>query len=182
MSGGGGKGGSQSSKMELPAWLETPMKANIARAEDIAKIGYTPYYGPDVAAFTQPQMQAMQGYGNAAAAFGMAPEGYNATEAIDGMTARNYHGGTRGYSSQGLYDQILAEMALRQPDQVNSIQKYTRGELPTERIQSMADARGVENPFAGQSAGSEGAPGFYLDPNTGQFYYNGQPISGGGLI
>ena len=65
---GGGKGGKQSSSVEIPQWIQQPSIRNMQRAEDLQKVGYMPYMGPDVAAFTQPQQQAMQSNIDAAAA------------------------------------------------------------------------------------------------------------------
>ena len=57
---GGGKGGKQTTEVKIPEWLEGAARTNMARADEIAKIGYTPYYGPDVAAFTPMQQAAFQ--------------------------------------------------------------------------------------------------------------------------
>jgi len=38
----GGKGGGQSTKTEIPAWAEAATKRNLARAEEVQKIGYMP--------------------------------------------------------------------------------------------------------------------------------------------
>ena len=69
----GGKGGGQSTKTEIPVWAEEATKRNLARAEDVQRIGYMPYYGPDVAAFNPTQQLAMQNNMDAAAAFGSSP-------------------------------------------------------------------------------------------------------------
>ncbi len=64
----GGKGGSQTTQVEIPSWIQQPSIRNMARAEALQKVGYQPYMGRDVAGFTQPQQQAMQSNLNAAAA------------------------------------------------------------------------------------------------------------------
>ena len=58
MGGGGGKGGSQTQQVEIPKWIEDPATRNLARAEEAQKIPYMPFYGADVAAFTQRQCRA----------------------------------------------------------------------------------------------------------------------------
>ena len=65
MSGGGGKGGSATSEVKIPQWLEDAARENLAKAGDISQIGYVPYYGPDVAAMTPMQEAAMQKIGRA---------------------------------------------------------------------------------------------------------------------
>lgn len=71
----GGKGGSQTSSVEIPAWAQTAMQENLQRAKQAAQIGYQPYYGPDVAAFTPMQEAGMQSSYDAAAAYGLVPQG-----------------------------------------------------------------------------------------------------------
>jgi hypothetical protein len=115
MSGGGGKGGSNTAQTQIPDWLKQPAVRNIGRAEDLARVGYTPYYGPDVAAFSPGQKQAMQGNMDMAAAFGLAPQGADAMAGVPGAT--DYGGGIWGYSSGNLFDQAVAELAARRPNQ-----------------------------------------------------------------
>lgn len=110
----GGKGGSTSQRVTIPDWLQGPAQRNLARAEEAAKVGYMPYYGPDVAAFTPMQQQAMQATTNAAAAFGLVPQG---TQAMAGMPQAQDFGGVQGYSSGSMFDQALAELASRRPGQ-----------------------------------------------------------------
>jgi len=117
MSGGGGKGGSTTSTVKIPAWLEQAAQANIRRAEDVAAIGNVPYYGPDVAAMTPMQMSAGQGINTAAGAFGL-----GTNDLSMGMPApQTFAGGVQGYSSGGLYDQALRELQMRAPGQYDAI-------------------------------------------------------------
>lgn len=115
----GGKGGSQTSSVQIPAYIEDAAKANLARADEISKIGYTPYYGPDVAALTPMQKAAMQNTAGAASAFGLAaPTG----QGVTGMpAATEYAGGVRGYSSAPMYEQSLAELQARRPAQYDAL-------------------------------------------------------------
>jgi hypothetical protein len=115
MSGGGGKGGSQTQKVEIPKWLEEPSIRNIGRAEDIQKIGYQPYYGPDIAAFNPTQIAGQQATYDAAAAFGLVPQGGNVAQGMPQATT--YAGGMQGYSSSPLYEQALAEYQAKNPEQ-----------------------------------------------------------------
>ena len=108
----GGKGGGQSTKTEIPEWAESATKRNLARAEEVQKIGYMPYYGPDVAGFTPTQQAAMQNNLAAASAFGMAAP----ADAMAGMPqAQDFGGGISGYSSGNLFDQAVAEFEAREP-------------------------------------------------------------------
>lgn len=119
MSGGGGKGGSQTSKTEIPQWVEDASRANLARADEIAQIGYTPYYGPDVAAFSPMQQAAFQNTGQAASAFGMAGGGMTGMEGMP--QAQDFGGGLLGYSSQPIYQNSLDTFAQQRPDQYQAM-------------------------------------------------------------
>jgi hypothetical protein len=115
----GGKGGTQTSEVKIPEWLEAAAKENLARGQAVANIGYTPYYGPDVAAMTPMQMASMQGISSAAGAFGLPGGGMTGMEGMP--TPQTFAGGVQGYSSGGLYDQALAELEARRPGQYNAI-------------------------------------------------------------
>jgi hypothetical protein len=116
---GGGKGGSQSTSVEIPAWLQGAAQANLAKAGEISKIGYTPYYGPDVAAMTPLQQASISNTNLGASAFGLG----GTPSPMAGMpTAQTFANGMQGYSSGGLYDQALAQLAARNPGQFAAIQ------------------------------------------------------------
>jgi hypothetical protein len=113
------KGGTTSGSTEIPAWLESAAIENINKARDVSQIGYVPYYGPDVAAFSPMQQQSMQSTGNAASAFGLAPQGFNA---MAGMPqAQTFAGGLQGYSSAPLYEQSLDNLFANAPAQYRAM-------------------------------------------------------------
>ena len=113
------KGGTTSGSTEIPAWLENAAIENINKARDVSQIGYVPYYGPDVAAFSPMQQQSMQSTGNAASAFGLAPQGFNA---MAGMPqAETFAGGLQGYSSAPLYEQSLDKLFANAPGQYRAL-------------------------------------------------------------
>ena len=113
------KGGSTTSSAEIPEWLENAGIQNINRANAVSQIGYTPYYGPEVAAFNPMQLQSMKTTGDAASAFGLAPQGFDATAGIP--TPTNYAGGIQGYSSMPLYNESMAAFTAARPAQANAI-------------------------------------------------------------
>jgi len=113
------KGGSTTSKTEIPAWLEGAAIENINKARGVSELGYVPYYGPDVAAFSPMQQQSMQSTGNAASAFGLAPQGF---DAMAGMPqAQSFAGGIQGYSSAPLYEESLAQLQQKRPAQYKAM-------------------------------------------------------------
>jgi len=151
---GGGKGGKQSTKVEIPAWAEQAMQENLNRAKDMAQIGYMPYYGPDVAAFTPMQEMGMQSSMDAAAAFGLAPQGM---DAMAGMPqAQEFAGGVRGYSSGDLFEQARREFEMRNPQQAA---QYDQLFVPY----------GTEETNPNMQPQQNGIP--YTDPQTGETRY-----------
>jgi hypothetical protein len=116
---GGGKGGKQTTEVKIPAWLQQAAQRNLARADEIAQIGYVPYFGPDVAAFTPMQQAAFQNTGQAAQAFGMAAP----SDPMAGMPApQTFAGGVQGYSSAPMFQQSLDALAAARPGQFAALQ------------------------------------------------------------
>lgn len=117
----GGKGGSSTTEVKVPEYIETAAKQNLARADEIAQIGYTPYYGPDVAAFTPMQQASFYNTADAANAFGMgAPASQQ--DIYGGMGApTQYAGGISGYSSAPMYEQSLAQLQEQRPGQYDAL-------------------------------------------------------------
>jgi len=114
---GGGKGGSQTAVTEIPDWIEQPSRRNIARAERAQQIGYTPYYGLDVAAPNQAQRAAAQMNIGTAQAFGMTPPGYENMTAFSGLPETQTIGGVTGYSSSPQYEAAVAAAQAANPQQ-----------------------------------------------------------------
>jgi hypothetical protein len=120
----GGKGGSTSSSITIPDYIEEAARRNLAKAEDISRIGYVPYYGPDVAAFTPMQESAFQQTSDVASAFGVGPQ-MSRQDIMGGMAApTEYAGGVRGYSSAPMYEQAVSELAARRPAQAEYLQSF----------------------------------------------------------
>jgi len=109
---GGGKGGGQTTTAEIPEWAKEPTIRNLQRAEDVQQIGYQPYMGPDLAAFNQTQMGAMQNQLDAASAFGMSAP----STPMQGMPqAQDFGGGMMGYSAYPIFEQAQRELAAKNP-------------------------------------------------------------------
>jgi len=118
MSGGGGKGGSTTSEVQIPQWVQDASKANLARAEEISQIGYTPFFGADVAAFNPMQQASFANTGQAANAFGMAGGGLTGME---GMPQAQDFNGVMGYSSAPLYQGAVDQLQAQRPGQFDAI-------------------------------------------------------------
>jgi len=120
----GGKGGSTTSSVTIPEYIEEAARRNLAKAEGISQIGYVPYFGPDVAAFTPFQQAGFQQTADVASAFGL---GTPTTQAdiMGGMPEpTQFAGGVRGYSAAPLYQQAVDELAAQRPAQAQYIESF----------------------------------------------------------
>lgn len=109
-------GGKQTSETKIPEWLSGAAQQALARANSVAAIPYTPYFGPDVAAMTPMQEAAASNINAGASAFGMAaPTGTGMPE------AQTFAGGVRGYSSAPMYEAAVNELKTRYPGAYNAI-------------------------------------------------------------
>jgi hypothetical protein len=187
----GGKGGSTSSSVQVPQWLEDASKQNLSRADQIAQIGYTPYFGADVAALTAPQNAAMGNTNSAAQAFGL-------QGASGGMPApQTFAGGVQGYSSAPMYQEAMAALQANNPGQYDAIAAMflnpQTGAAPTNPFKVMAPPPammgGLLSP-GGLSSGGEpdGGPNNGYGPSQDNYggdagfggnSYGGDPFGGG---
>jgi hypothetical protein len=120
----GGKGGSTTSSVEIPEYIEKAAQRNLNKAERISQLGYVPYYGPDVAAFTPMQQAAFQNTADVAGAFGMGAP-MSQQDIMGGMGApTQYAGGVSGYSSAPIYQQSLDELARQRPAQKSYMDSF----------------------------------------------------------
>jgi hypothetical protein len=113
MSGGGGKGGSNTSAQSIPDWVQGPAQDNLAKAKLAGEIGYMPYYGPEVAGLSPMQTQGMQRTQDALSAYGMAPQGSQYQSSLPEQTSM---GGVSGYGSGNLFEAAVAELGRRNPE------------------------------------------------------------------
>ena len=153
------KGGSTTQSTDIPAWLEDAAKENINKGRDVASIGYTPYYGPEVAAFNPMQQQSMQSTGSAASAFGLAPQGFDATAGIP--QAQTFAGGVQGYSSAPMFEQALSSLQQNRPGQFDAISNM------------------FIDPFTGSAAsnGSSASPGYANSPEQMSQMFSNSPTN-----
>ena len=118
----GGKGGTQTQSQSIPKHVEDAAKYNIELAKDASKIGYMPYYGPDVAALSPQQVQSMRNTFDAQQSYGMVDP--NAQFNTGMPEPQQFAGGVSGYSSGSLFDQAVKELAARDPEQAAQYGKF----------------------------------------------------------
>ena len=114
-------GGTNQKNITLPRFYETALQQQVGQARDTAQIGYTPYYGPDVAAFSPMQDAAIQNTNDAAAAFGMA----SANPTASYMPETTTMGGVTGYASQPLMEASMDAFSADRPGQASFIESMT---------------------------------------------------------
>ena len=113
----GGKGGQTTSQVTVPAYIENAAKANLAKADAISQVGYTPYYGADVAAFNPMQQASFQNTADSANAFGMATP-TSPTDIMGNMGApQTYANGVTGYSSAPMFQDAVDTLGYFRPNQ-----------------------------------------------------------------
>lgn len=178
----GGKGGSQSSSVEVPKYIEDAARRNLARAEQIGQTGHVQYRGPDVAAFTPMQQAAFQNTNNAAGAFGMQQAAGDVTGSLGAPT--DFGGGVMGYSSAPIYDQAMQEFEANSPGQKAYIDSFFIDPV-TGRPGSNVNSGQSVTPMANQGAFIGGHAGDNDRENpgvSGSSGYNGfnDMIDGGG--
>ena len=114
-------GGGSESSVEIPEWLEDQAKQNLQRAQGVASIGYTPYYGAEVAAFNPMQQAGFQNTADASSAFGLSAP----SNAMAGMPeAQDFGGGVMGYSSAPLFEDAMSRFRDARPAQANLIDSF----------------------------------------------------------
>ena len=161
------KGGTTSGSTQIPAWLENAAIENINKARDVSQIGYVPYYGPDVAAFSPMQQQSMQSTGNSASAFGLAPQGF---DAMAGMPqAQTFAGGLQGYSSAPLYEQSLDKLFANAPAQYNAMNSMFIDPFTGARPQGNYAASPAQVSQMSSGGGGGGSVGGSTGPVGGAF-------------
>lgn len=118
------KGGSTTSEVKVPEYIEAAAQRNLNRADKVSQLGYVPEYGPSVAAFTPNQQAAFQNTANTADAFGMSSP-TSQRDIMGGMAPpTTYANGVQGYSSAPMYEQMVAELARNRPGQKSYIDSF----------------------------------------------------------
>jgi len=108
--------GESKTSTEIPEWLKDMYMQNYGRAQDIAEMGYMPYYGVDTAGFTPMQQASMRNTAGAAGAYGLsAPSGSNVYGT--GNMATDPATGIQGYRSGDIFDAARNELKQRAPAQ-----------------------------------------------------------------
>jgi hypothetical protein len=162
----GGKGGSETANVQIPAYLEGAIQDNLGRASTASQIGYTPYYGPDVAAMTPMQNASLANTNQAADAFGMA-----SADLSQGMPQAQNYDGLSAYSSGGLYDHAKDQLQQRNPSQYNAIESMFGGSGSTYGGGGFGSA-------VGGGSGGDGSNGY----GVGDFAGDAATLAGGAYL
>ena len=168
------KGGSTSSTVAVPEYIEDAARRNLTEADKIRRLGFIPEYGPTVAAFTPMQEAAFQGTAQAAGAFGLPGGGMSMQDISGGMPEpTTYAGGVRGYSSLPIYEQALEAFGQARPGQKRYAESFFIDPVTGaagSNMQAPVDYTVVSTPgdLGGISAGGGGDDAPYFPPTTPQ--------------
>lgn len=100
----GGKGGQQTSTVELPPEVKAQALENMDLAKQVGSLPYAPYFGGSVAAFQPSQQAGFNNMNSAAAAFGLQGG------AGQGMPKSKKFGGVNAYSTEDVYKDALSRV------------------------------------------------------------------------
>ena len=155
--GGGGGTTSAGSTTEIPQWVQDAGRKQYQTGTELGQIGYTPYYGADVAAFNPLQTASFDSTGMAANAFGMG--GGSPTFATDGIQApQTFAGGMQGYSGMPMYNEALNTLQEQRPYQKQQLEQQfidpSTGLTPEGR--KIQDINSLYNEAFGRNVGLEG--------------------------
>ena len=109
----------QTVTQDIPDYIEDASKQNLALADQLSNIGYVPYYGPDVAAFTPMQQAGFENTQQAAGAFGM-----NTGAGQYMPEATQFAGGVQGYSSAPVFEQSVQNLQQYRPAQAQYMDTF----------------------------------------------------------
>ena len=141
------KGGTTQEMPILPTWQEKGYQQGLNLAKDVSQIGYVPYYGPDIAAFSPMQEAAFQGTDLMAGAFGMPTTGGQSY-----LPQSQNFGGVQGYSSAPIFTQAKADLASNAPAQAQYLASFG-----IDPVTGAVGSRAVNNqPYALEMQGSGG--------------------------
>jgi hypothetical protein len=101
----------QTTSTQIDPALKAAAQKNLGLAGDVAALPYMPNFGPQVAAMSPAQMAAYQGTQQMANAFGMPSTGYSPQQMGLPNQVAGQNGGTPGYGTQGLYNQMMAGLS-----------------------------------------------------------------------
>lgn len=147
--------GSSEVKTKQPAWYTAAAQKAVDLSGRAADIGYIPYQGADVAAFTPQQKEAMQGAQNRFTTFNS--PGAAIPQVQDAlMPETDFGGGLKGYSSHGGYTQEMAKLAAAYPGIAEMLKSFSK---------SPYGAPGAPQPGVTAGPGSTG-PTPYVPPPT----------------
>jgi hypothetical protein len=112
---------SQKQDKQIPRWEQEAAIDQLHLGKALSTLGYTPWMGPDVAAFSPMQVAGMQGTNTLAEAFGMPSVG----NPMMGLPAPSDFGGLLGYSSFPMYQQSLMNLQNAFPGQAQYLASFT---------------------------------------------------------
>ncbi len=139
------KGGTKVDMATLPSFAETGVQQGIGMGQDVAGVGYVPYFGPDGASLSPREQSAFQSTDAAASAFGMPTTGAGSY-----MPETTTMGGVTGYSSKPIMDANIEALQAQNPAQYDYLTSFTIDPVTGEQGSRMPSQQPVELEMQGQ--------------------------------
>ena len=122
MAGGGGKGGSTTTEVKVPEYFAKAAEQNLDYAGRAADVGYVPYSGPEIAAFSPAMTSAFDNTNDMAGAYGLKQADYSNGYGVPAPT--RFADGSMGYSTMPAYNRMMEQFARDRPAQKQAIDDF----------------------------------------------------------
>ena len=119
---GSSKGGSTTSTVEVPEYFQRAAEQNLDYAGRAADVGYKPYAGPEIAAFSPAMTSAFDNTNAQAGEYGMQQADYSNGYGVPAPT--RFDDGSFGYSSMPQYNKMMSQFARERPAQKAAIDNF----------------------------------------------------------
>lgn len=135
--------GKNESKVTVPGYVKDASIEALDLANAVARLGYVPNFGAEVAAFTPMQRAAMGNTNDMARAFGMRGR----ENPMAGMPQARNFGGIRGYSTASVMEDAIERLKRQRPDQYAQIRSIFSSLTPQpDPAQQALPAPGLTTP------------------------------------
>lgn len=166
----GGKGGSQSSQVQIPGYMEDALRQQLARAQAVQNMPYAPIMGPTMAGFTSGQKAGMESQAALAQRMGIIPQEYDVASGYMPGAIDVGNGLTAYASYPGAKERVLAAYEENPQLQRSMEALYTPEtyeDFMRSQIIDKARANGTLDALVASGAlGGGGDGGSNGDPNT----------------
>ena len=158
--------GSDTQTQEIPEWVTKASKEALAKSNAAADIGYTPYMGPEVAAFSPAQEAYFNNNASIANSVGLAAPQGNYMPA-----AQEFGGGVRGHGSYAGFADAMDRFRRERPGQAGMVDSFSidpvTGEFAANTYGAQQQQRIEQEMMRNAGGGGGGSDRDYSRPYSG---------------